>query len=107
MTSRFSSDSYSNDAHRSRLDITDSYLALGNIPDLVGVSVENEGKPGHMTAVLYAVSSLSSRTATSFLHNLTSRYSGLRGWIKYIGVKVPSRPASAIATAQRFRVCDT
>ncbi len=35
------------------------------------------------------------------------RYSGLRAWMKYIGVKMPSRPASAIATAQRFKVSAT
>ena len=33
--------------------------------------------------------------------------SGLRAWMKYIGVKIPRRPASAIAAAQRFNVSDT
>lgn len=37
-----SSDSYFRDAYQNRLEITDSYLALGDIPDLAGVSVENE-----------------------------------------------------------------
>ena len=35
------------------------------------------------------------------------RYSGLRAWMKYIGVKMPSWPASAMATAQRFKFSDT
>ena len=34
-------------------------------------------------------------------------YAGFRAWIKYIGVKMPSRPASAIATAHRFKVSAT
>ena len=35
------------------------------------------------------------------------RYAGLRAWIKYIGVKMPSRPASVKAAAHRFKVSDT
>ena len=42
MVTTDSPDNYFSDAHKNRLDITDSYLALGDIPDLVGVSVENE-----------------------------------------------------------------
>ena len=42
MTNTPPSDNYFRDAYQNRLDITDSYLALGDIPDLVGVSVENE-----------------------------------------------------------------
>ena len=42
MVTTNSPDNYFSDARRNRLDITDSYLALGDIPDLVGVSVENE-----------------------------------------------------------------
>ena len=42
MTNMPSSDSYFRDAYQNRLEITDSYLALGDIPDLAGVSVENE-----------------------------------------------------------------
>ena len=34
-------------------------------------------------------------------------YFGLRAWRKYIGVKMPSRPASAMAEAQRSRVFAT
>ena len=34
--------SYFSHAYHNRRDITDSYLALGDIPDLVGISVENE-----------------------------------------------------------------
>ena len=36
-----------------------------------------------------------------------ARYPGLRPWIKYIGEKIPSRPASAIAAPQRFNVSAT
>ena len=35
------------------------------------------------------------------------RYAGLRAWMKYMGVKMPSRPASAMATAQRFKAKST
>ena len=42
MASIHSPVSYFSDAYRNRRDITDSYLALGDIPDLVGISVENE-----------------------------------------------------------------
>ena len=42
MASIHSSGSYFGDAYRNRRDITDSHLALGDIPDLVGISVENE-----------------------------------------------------------------
>ena len=35
------------------------------------------------------------------------RYAGLRAWMKYMGVKMPSLPASAKATAQRFKVKST
>ena len=31
------------------------------------------------------------------------RYAGLRAWMKYMGVKMPSLPASAMAAAQRFK----
>ena len=34
-------------------------------------------------------------------------YTGLRTWTRYIGVKMPSRPASASAAAQRFKVLET
>ena len=40
-------------------------------------------------------------------HSVSAHYAGLRAWIKYIGVKMPSRPASAMATAQRFKVSNT
>ena len=39
--------------------------------------------------------------------NLGQSTTGLRAWMKYIGVKMPSRPASTMATAQRFRVSAT
>ena len=42
MASIHSPVSYFSDAYHNRRDITDSYLALGDIPDLVGISVENE-----------------------------------------------------------------
>ena len=42
MTSQPTSPNYFSDARQRRLDITDSYLALGDVPDLVGISVENE-----------------------------------------------------------------
>ncbi len=35
------------------------------------------------------------------------RYSGSRAWMKYIGVKIPSRPASAMTSAHRSRVSAT
>lgn len=38
------SPSYFADAYANRRDITDSYLALGDIPDLMGVSLDNEGR---------------------------------------------------------------
>ena len=34
-------------------------------------------------------------------------YPGFRAWRKYIGVKMPSRPASIIPSAQRFSILDT
>ena len=42
MTNTPPPDNHFRDAHQNRLDITDSFLALGDIPDLVGISVENE-----------------------------------------------------------------
>ena len=42
MASIHSPPNYFSDTHRNRRDITDSYLALGDIPDLVGISVKNE-----------------------------------------------------------------
>ena len=42
MTTERPTDNYFSDAYQNRLDITDSYLAFGDIPDLVGVSVDNE-----------------------------------------------------------------
>ncbi|MCY4436436.1 MAG: hypothetical protein OXE05_03785 [Chloroflexi bacterium] len=44
MASIDSSYDFFRDAHSKRLDITNSYLALGDVPDLVGVSVQNEEK---------------------------------------------------------------
>ena len=38
------SPSYFADAHANRRDITDSYLALGDIPDLVGISLDNDDR---------------------------------------------------------------
>ena len=39
-------------------------------------------------------------------HITVRLYAGLRAWIKYIGVNMPSRPASAMAVAQRFKVSE-
>ena len=42
MTTERPVENYFSDAYQNRLDITDSYLAFGDIPDLVGVSIDNE-----------------------------------------------------------------
>ena len=42
MTTHDSTDGYFADALAGRQDITDTYLALGDIPDLVGISTQNE-----------------------------------------------------------------